>query len=120
MKAGTEKQDGSKVLEKLKFLMEKEFLYRNSNLDLPLLSNKLDVSKEKASRLINHHFGKSFTTYLNDYRLKEVLRLLQIGDSKSLTITGIATKAGFTSKSTFYRHFKYRMNSSPSTFLKTK
>ncbi len=106
------------LVERLRFLMEKELLYRNPSLDLPKLSNRLGTSKGKTSKLINGHFGKSFTIYLNDYRLKEVLQKLQMEDSRSLTITGIAMEAGFSSRSSFYRHFKYRTNNSPSAFLK--
>ncbi len=120
MKSKAKQKEYAKLVEKLRFLMEEEFLYHNPTLDVSLLSHMLGVSKGKLSKLINGHLGKSVTTYVNDYRLQEVLHVLKTKDSKTLTITGVAMEAGFCSKSTFYRHFKYRMNCSPSAFFKNK
>ncbi|NHF60068.1 AraC family transcriptional regulator [Flavobacteriaceae bacterium TP-CH-4] len=105
-------------LKMLRHLMEYERIYRNPDLNLTLLGSRLRISERSTSKLIQRGFEKSYTTFVNDYRLEEVLYRLRNRQYITHTIIGLALEAGFPSKSTFYRFFKERLEMSPSEFVK--
>lgn len=97
--------------------MEVEKLYQNHDLNLQILSRYLNMSKRGLSQLIKDNFDKSFTTYINDYRLEEIALKLKQGKQKDLTIAALAYDSGFSSRTTFYRYFNEKMGMSPLAFL---
>ncbi|WP_170245942.1 helix-turn-helix domain-containing protein [Tenacibaculum adriaticum] len=90
------------LLNKLKKLMEKEKLYKKSNLKLNDVAKELNITSNRLSQLLNENIGKSFTLFLNEYRIKEAKQLL-INYNK-FTIEAIGYEAGFSSKSSFFCH----------------
>ena len=93
-------------------------VYRNSELDLASLSDVLGMPKRKTSRFIQSHFDKSFSNFLNDHRLEDVLQRFKNKDYERHTIMAIGLASGFPSKSTFYRYFKKKLKISPADFLR--
>ena len=53
---------------------------------------------------------------MNGYRIEEVKRRLQAGDTQRLTLLGIAYESGFNSKTTFNRVFKETTGMSPKAY----
>ena len=51
-------------------------------------------------------FNANFTTIVNQYRVKEALRLFTDEKYSKFTISYIGTQCGFSSDSTFHRAFK--------------
>lgn len=63
----------SKEADSLKFqldaLMKEEELYKNTAIKLSDISVKIGVSSHKLSQFLNDNLGKSFATFLNEYRI---------------------------------------------------
>lgn len=98
-------------------LMADEKLYRNPDLNLSLLASRAGVAPKTLSTVLNQHLGKSFNEYVNEYRVREVQGRLLGGDSRELTIAGLAYESGFNSLPTFQRAFKAISGVTPREFM---
>ncbi|WP_437824163.1 hypothetical protein [Tenacibaculum mesophilum] len=57
--------------------MKEEELYKNTAIKLSDISVKIVVSSHKLSQFLNDNLGKSFATFLNEYRIEEAKKLLK-------------------------------------------
>jgi AraC-like DNA-binding protein len=96
-----------------KIILEKE-LYKDPNLKLNDLAQKINISAHLLSQLLNDNLGKSFSTYINEYRINEACKL--ITTNALLTFEAIGYEVGFNSKSTFYTAFKKIKDTTPALF----
>ncbi len=114
----SKKLDSETVLEieqKILLIAENE-LYLNPQLTLLDTAKELNISSHILSQVLNEKFNKSFTSYINELRIKKAKTLLIT--NKNLTIEGIGYESGFNSKSSFFTHFKKITNQTPSEFQK--
>lgn len=95
-------------------LVEAEKLYTDGDLTLQRLAEKLSISSQHLSQVINERLGQSFTDFVNSYRVREAK--LRLADSKRshLSILAIAESVGFNSKSAFNAVFKKHTGMTPS------
>lgn len=107
----------SQKTQRMQKFFESDKIYRDMELNLQSVSNVLGISKRRTSAIIKYTYKKSFADFINDMRLEEVLTKLKNGGYRTHTMIGLSEDAGFSSKSTFYRHFKKRMGISPSQFI---
>lgn len=98
-------------VSKLEKLMDAEELYKNPNLKLIDLALKMNMSAHQLSQLLNDNLGKSFSTYINEYRINEACNNIENGSY--LKIEEIGYEVGFNSKSTFFSTFKKIKNTTP-------
>jgi len=105
-----------KLSEKLSKSMNEQQLYKNQNLKLDGLARHLSTTPHILSQLLNDNLGKSFSAYINEYRIKEACALLKTEDH--LTLEGIGQEVGFRSKSSFYSAFKKQIGTTPSQYIK--
>lgn len=68
------------------------------------------------SKAINVCHGGNFHQLLNKYRLREAARLMHDPENITLTIEGIAERAGFKSRTSFAALFKKAMGLTPSEY----
>ncbi|MCO7186652.1 helix-turn-helix domain-containing protein [Tenacibaculum sp. XPcli2-G] len=110
----------SKEADSLKFqldaLMKEEELYKNTAIKLSDISVKIVVSSHKLSQFLNDNLGKSFATFLNEYRIEEAKKLLK--ENHKITLENIGFEAGFSSKSNFYATFKKVVGQTPAQYQK--
>ena len=104
------------ILAQLLHIMEQEHPYRESSLNLTMLSNMLDASPHHVSQVINEKLGKSFFDFVNQYRVQETKKALASPESDRFSVLGIALDAGFNSKSAFYTAFKKYTGITPTQF----
>lgn len=88
LKAGIEKpqqkyadkqieSDTASALEtSLRQLMEQDKIFKNANLTLPMVAKKLATNVPLLSQLLNDNLKKSFTSFINEYRIEEAKKLL--------------------------------------------
>ena len=100
----------------LKKAVQANHYYRDPELSLSLLAEKLDLSPHELSRIVNTVFKKSFNDFINEYRIAEVIRKMQDPAYDHLTLLGIAYDAGFNSRTTFHRIFKQLTGKSPAEY----
>lgn len=112
--------DHSEILHRsLSFIMSKEKLYRDSELSLAALANRLDTQPNYLSQVINEREGKNFYDYVNTIRIEEFKRLAANPESRKFTLLALAQECGFNSKSSFNRYCKKVTGKSPSDFIQT-
>ncbi|QNL47824.1 AraC family transcriptional regulator [Olivibacter sp. SDN3] len=99
--------------------MEKEKLYLEPGLTLPALADKIGISTHELSYVLNNGLSKNFYQFVNEMRVEEAKRLLASDEVNRLDMRGIATYAGFNSKTTFNTTFKKITGQTPTTFLKS-
>jgi AraC-like DNA-binding protein len=99
-------------------LMMKEHPYRDPDLTLPNLAERLDTTPHKLSEVLNTEIGQTFYDFINRYRVDDVRRRLAESKSKDLNVLTVAMDAGFASKSTFNQVFKKQTGQTPSTYRK--
>jgi len=100
----------------LKKTMQASRYYQDPELSLSSLAEKLDLSPHELSRIINTALKKSFTDFINEYRVAEVIKKMQEPANDNITLLGIANNSGFNSKSTFNRIFKEMTGKSPAEY----
>ncbi|NIF05346.1 helix-turn-helix transcriptional regulator [Chryseobacterium sp. Tr-659] len=115
-KISHEKADN--FVSRLEKLMEAEELYKNPNLKLNDLASKMNISAHQLSQLLNDNLGKSFSTYINEYRIDEACEKIENGSY--LKIEEIGYEVGFNSKSTFFSTFKKIKNTTPLLYKQTQ
>ncbi|MDD4961949.1 MAG: helix-turn-helix domain-containing protein [Candidatus Marinimicrobia bacterium] len=104
--------------QKLLDLMEKEHLYREPELSILDVSNKLHVPRHHVTQVLNEKLGKNFYTFINGYRVEEAKTLLKDPKNDVLTVLAIGYDAGFNSKSSFNTLFKESVGVTPSEYRK--
>lgn len=104
------------LLSQIEELMIQEKIYTDSTLNLNKLSNLLNIRSHTLSQLLNDNLEKSFSQFINEYRIEEAKRMLL--DNEHLKIQAIAEICGFNSNSTFYTAFKKVTGTTPAEFVK--
>ncbi len=110
-----EENEVNQLLEKIESVINKEELFKNSNLTLPILAKRINIRPQLLSQLLNNNLNKSFSTFINEYRIEEAKQLLKTNPNLKIEI--IAEQCGFNSNSTFYTAFKKITNTTPSKYI---
>lgn len=117
----TEEQQNA-VVGKLNILMEEKKVFTDNKLTLDRVASLAKIPKHHISEALNQYLGKTFYEYINDYRVNEVIVLMDKCIKQNIVpnILSLAYDAGFNSKSTFNQHFKRIQGGTPSEYLKMK
>lgn len=103
----------AQITSKLAIIKEKE-LFKNSDLKLADLAKELNLSPHTLSQFLNNNLGKSFSLFINEYRIEKAKELL--ATHKNYSMEAIGYDAGFNSKSTFFTTFKKLVGETPLNF----
>ncbi len=105
-----------KSMLQLLTLMEEEKPYLDAEMSVAKMAERLDISKEHVSQIINQKFYMNFNQFLNKYRIEEAKKRLQDPAENQYVVLKIAFDVGFNSKSTFNTAFKKFTGMSPSEY----
>ena len=97
-------------------LMKKEQLYREGELKLEVLADRLGVARHAVSQVINQVYGVNFFEFINLLRIEEAKRLLSSTDKKEMNIIDVAYTIGYNTKNTFNTAFKRITGITPTAF----
>lgn len=92
--------------------------YRDVDCSLRSLATQTSIPEYQLSKLLNAHGGVSFADFMNEYRLKEAVALLENKSNQRINIDVLAEECGFGSRTSFYRVFKKVYRISPTTYKK--
>lgn len=109
-----------KLMKRVNELLTNKKLYRDFDLTLELLAKNLDVNRNYLSKAINKTTGKNFNTFINEYRVKEAIKVMSDKKSDLISIDSIALEVGFGNRISFYQAFKKITGLSPSDFRNNK
>ncbi|BAP29083.1 helix-turn-helix domain protein [Chryseobacterium sp. StRB126] len=104
-------EQADNFVSRLERLMVTEELYKNANLKLSDLASRMNMPAHQLSQLLNDNLEKSFSIYINEYRINEACEKIENGSY--LKIEEIGYEVGFNSKSTFFSTFKKIKNTTP-------
>jgi AraC-like DNA-binding protein len=106
-------------LKKLLHVMETENPYRDGDLTLQKLAERLSIPVNHLSQIINEQLGQNFIEFISSYRVKEAQKMLVDPAKKHYTVIAIAEEVGFNSKSAFNAVFKKQVNMTPSEYRRS-
>lgn len=106
-----------KLAADLQQLMSKEQLYKENNLKLETLAEKLNSNRHFVSQVINQFYNTNFFDFINSNRIDEAKRLL-VGGDEEMNIIEIAYAVGYNNKVTFNTVFKRFTGLTPTEYRK--
>lgn len=116
VKSGLRDKQAEEYLKKLISVMETDKPYLNRNLSILDLSQLTGISRHYITQVLNEKHGKNFFTFINEYRVKDVISRFKDPKNNHFTILAIAFDAGFNSKTTFNSIFKSLTGVTPSEY----
>ncbi|MBA7565172.1 Protein-glutamate methylesterase/protein-glutamine glutaminase [subsurface metagenome] len=109
-----------KLYNKLIEFVENEKYFINTNISVRELALKINSNRSYVSQAINDKKAMTFNRFINEYRVKETIRLLMDPGFDGLSIEGVASSVGFVSKSSFYSAFRKITGLTPAEYRKLK
>jgi AraC-like DNA-binding protein len=105
-----------KLATDLGVLMSREQLYKENDLKLETLAEKLKSNRHFVSQVINQYYKTNFFDFINANRIDEAKRLL--ASDQELNIIEVAYAVGYNNKVTFNTVFKRFTGVTPSEYRK--
>lgn len=103
------------MMTRIQTLMEEKELFKRPDLKVEDLAAELGTNVAYVRGCISGTYGGSFKSFVNEYRIRYVQRLLK--ENPNAKITALAEDAGFSSNATFYRNFTAFTGLSPAAWL---
>ncbi|NMH88670.1 helix-turn-helix domain-containing protein [Flavivirga algicola] len=119
-KSGLNGAMASEIYANLNKMMNEAASYKDENLTLVELSKRLEVHPNHLSQVINEKEGKNFYNYINALRIEAFIALASLPENKKYTMISLAYDCGFSTKSTFNKHFKLHTGKTPTEFFNTR
>ncbi|MBX2875539.1 MAG: helix-turn-helix domain-containing protein [Saprospiraceae bacterium] len=110
-------QEALDIGTRLEGLFMREEVYKKPDLKLAEVADQLEIPAHLLSQYLNDNLGKSFTHFINEYRIQAVERMLK--DNGHLTLEAIGAECGFRSNSSFYAAFKKFKGLTPAKYRKS-
>ena len=110
-------EDYKLEMERIVDYFKTEKPYLNKDLNINQVSVALAIPSRELSYIINNHFGQRFNDFLNKYRIEYITKKINKEYLSNYTIEGIASEAGFASKSTFNLAFKKYHQCTPTEYF---
>ncbi len=108
-------EKGQVLFAEFERLMKTEKIYRERDLTIDKVADRLDTNRSYLSRAINENGGMSFTQYINSYRIDEARHILSEANS-DIQIKVLAYELGFATPETFSSAFKKAIGMLPTKF----
>jgi len=106
-----------KLYEQIVRYFDEKKPYLNATFSASTLADVLNSNSTYISQAIKVHKKMNFNTFVNIYRVKKAIQLMQEDDEKKYTLQYIYQEAGFQSQTTFNRVFKQITGFTPSDYL---
>lgn len=105
-------------LVQLKGYMEHNKPFLDPSLTIQELAKGIDMPVKDLSILINHNLNQHFYDFVNEYRIKEAMIILENPMYHKRTILEILYEVGFNTKSSFNSAFKKYTQMTPTSYRK--
>ena len=110
------------IADDIRKMMEEARVFTDPDLTLDNLAAKMKISRNHLSEVLNQHIGRSFYQYINEYRIHQVVNLMNRCKKEQVApnILSLAFEAGFHTKSSFNQYFKKVTGCTPSAYMKAE
>lgn len=115
-KSGLKDAQAENHLKKLLDYMDTKKPYLNNDLTINDLSAQTEIARHHITQVLNEKYKRNFFTFINEYRIKEVIERFNDPKFNNYTILAIAFDSGFNSKATFNSFFKSQTGKTPSEY----
>lgn len=105
--------------KKLEMLCKDEEIYKDSSLSRERVAEQLGISAGYVSQLVNAVTGDNFASFINQYRVEAVKKMILDPDYDHYSLLSMGIEAGFTSKTTFHTAFKKVTGITPNSYRKS-
>ena len=105
------------LFERVEAYMQKEKPYLGDTFTLTRLATEMMTNKSMLSKTINDKSGNNFCRYVNAYRVKHALSLMQ--RDRRLKVSELSMMSGFHTVASFNMAFKLIMSDTPSEYMRT-
>lgn len=102
----------------IKMHIDSEKSYLDTQYSLRQLSEELSIPAQYISAVINECEKVNFNDFINAYRIKYCVKLLNKNNHRNQTLEAIAVQSGFNNRNTFTIAFKKIMGQTPSVYIK--
>jgi tetratricopeptide (TPR) repeat protein len=106
----------AEIFKQILLLVENKKHIENPDLSVSEIAKELGTNVLYVSQAINQHAGKTFSQFINEFRIEEARKLLLDKNIAETSITEIGVHCGFSSSNTFFRQFKEITGLTPSQF----
>jgi len=104
------------IYYRIRRLLEEEKVFMQKGITIEKFAMILEINSKYISQVINEKYEGGFSAVINDYRIRESIKLLSDEKYSSYSIEGIADTVGFNSKSVFNTTFKRLTGLTPSYY----
>jgi AraC-like DNA-binding protein len=115
-KSGLTTDRARALVEQLDAGMANDAWYRQPDLTLAELAERLGVTSQSLSQALNQLREQSLIEYLAMWRMRETKQRLLDPANDCFTVEGVARQSGFASRSAFYKAFKEAEGVTPTVF----
>ncbi|WP_149304867.1 helix-turn-helix domain-containing protein [Pareuzebyella sediminis] len=117
-KSGLTESLSKELMENLRKLFDIDKIYKENDICLEMIAERLNTTRHNASQVINEHFDMNFHELVNKYRIEEAKSMLCKDRKNNLNIIDIAYEVGYNNKVTFNKAFKKDTKLTPSQYQK--
>jgi AraC-like DNA-binding protein len=115
-RSGLRDEQAKAYLTKLLHYMDEEKPYLDGDMTINDLSRKTGIPRYHITEVLNEKHHRNFFSFVNEYRIREVISRISDPKYQHYTILAIAFDSGFNSKSTFNTFFKTYTGKTPSAY----
>jgi AraC-like DNA-binding protein len=119
-KSGLRDNQAEDYLKSLISFVESNKPYIDRDLTIHELASLTGIPRHYITQVLNEKYKRNFFTFINEYRVKEVIERFSDPKFNQYTILAIAFDAGFNSKTTFNSIFKNQTGMTPSQYREQK
>lgn len=105
------------LFERVEAYMQREKPYLDDTFTLTRLATEMMTNKSMLSKTINDKSGNNFCRYVNAYRIRHALSLMQ--RDRRLKVSELSMMSGFHTVASFNMAFKLIMSDTPSEYMRT-
>ncbi|MCP5046747.1 MAG: helix-turn-helix domain-containing protein, partial [bacterium] len=105
-------------IKNLMYLVDIKKVYKDPDISLHWLAEKLSVSHHLLSQVLNERLNRKFFDFINFYRVEEAKRILQEPEAEQHKISAVAFEVGFNTVVAFYNAFRKFTNMTPTRYRK--
>ena len=98
------------------YMLEKKKIYLDPGFTAKQMATELHTTTRYLSAVVNSHFKKSYSSLVNEYRIKDAVVLLADKRQRNKTIEEIGLMVGFANRQSFYAAFSKYVGETPRSF----
>ena len=110
-------EECKRIFKRLESVMKNDRPWTNTDLKSGDLAKMAGTSPHALSFLFNQWLNKSYYDYVNEYRVDAFKRLVAEGGAGKYTLTAMSQMCGFSSRASFFRHFKAATGVTPAEWV---